>query len=87
MDEDLTDYEKSGKLCYFPLVQNPDENWIQGSGRVSESMIRSFMPEPYPNDNEQSDSMIIVCGPPKLKDSVSEIITEKMGWKNAFIYH
>lgn len=45
------------------------------------------MPEPYPNDNEQSDSMIIVCGPPKLKDSVSEIITDKMGWKNAFIYH
>lgn len=20
LDEDLTDYEKSGKLCYFPLV-------------------------------------------------------------------
>lgn len=28
LDEDLTDYEKIGKLCYFPLVQNPDENWI-----------------------------------------------------------
>ncbi len=49
-------------------------------------MIRSFMPEPYPNENEQSDSMIIVCGPPKLKDSVNDIITNQMGWKNAFIY-
>ena len=30
LDEDLTDYEKSGNLCYFPLVQNPDENWTLG---------------------------------------------------------
>jgi len=28
LDEDLTDFEKMGKLCYFPLVQSPDENWI-----------------------------------------------------------
>ena len=65
-----------GKLCYFPLVQNPDENWIQGQGRVSEEMIRAFMPEPYPNENEESDSLIIVCGPPKLKESVNSIITD-----------
>ena len=44
------------------------------------------MPEPYPNDNEESDSLIIVCGPPKLKDSVSAIITDQMQWKNAFIF-
>lgn len=86
MDEDLTDYEKAGKLCYFPLVQNPDENWMNGTGRVSEQMIRSFMPEPFPNDNTQSDSIIIVCGPPKLRESVGTIIGDEMGWKNAFIY-
>ena len=43
------------------------------------------MPEPFPNDNAKSDSMVIVCGPPKLKDSVSGLI-DGMGWKNAFIY-
>ena len=83
----MTDYEKAGLLCYFPLVQNPDENWTLGQGRVTEQMIRSFMPEPYPNDNEASDSMIIVCGPPKLKEAVGPLISEQMGWKNAFIYH
>ena len=86
LDEDLTEYEKMGKLCYFPLVQNPDENWTLGQGRVSEQMIRSFMPEPYPNDDTESDSMIIICGPPALKDSVGDIISNELGWKNAFIY-
>ena len=86
LDEDLTEFEKMGKLCYFPLVQSPDENWIQGSGKVNDQMISALMPEPYPNDNEESDSLIIVCGPPKLRDSVGQIIQEDLGWKNAFIF-
>lgn len=32
LDEDLTDFEKQGKLYYFPIVQAPDENWTLGSG-------------------------------------------------------
>ena len=79
-----------GKLCYFPLVQNPDENWIQGHGRVSEPMIRSFMPEPLitsdEGDRTKEDSLIIVCGPPKLRDAVKTITDETLGWKNVFIY-
>jgi hypothetical protein len=27
LDEDLTEFEKSGMLSYNPVVQNPDENW------------------------------------------------------------
>ena len=49
-------------------------------------MIRSLMPEPFPNENPKSDSLIIVCGPPKLRDSIKEI-TGEMGWKNTFIYN
>lgn len=30
LDEDLAEFEKAGKLCYFPLVQSPDENWTLG---------------------------------------------------------
>ena len=49
-------------------------------------MIRSYMPEPFPNNSEETDSLIIVCGPPKLKDSVKSLISEELGWKNSFIY-
>ena len=73
-------------MNYFPLVQNPDENWTQGQGRVNELMVKSFMPEPYPKDNEKSDSMIIVCGPPPLRESCKTIIEDDLGWRNTFIY-
>ena len=36
LDEDLTEFEKLGKLSYFPLVQNPDENWTLGQGKITE---------------------------------------------------
>ena len=81
----MTEYEKAGKLCYFPLVQNPDENWTLGQGRVNKEMIRSLMPEPISENREEDDSVIIVCGPPKLKESVAKIIDE-IGWNNVFIY-
>jgi len=83
LDEDLTEFEKEGKLCYVPLVQNPDENWVLGSGRVTEDMIRSYMPEAF---QENDESLIIVCGPPKLKEAVKGILDE-MEWKNYFIFN
>ena len=58
LDEDLTEYEKMGKLFYFPVVQAPDENWELADGRVTKEMIENIMP-PI-NDPE---SLIIVCGP------------------------
>ena len=64
MDEDLTEFEKAGKLCYFPLVQNPDENWTLGQGRVNEEMVRALMPESHAKEGEEDDSVIIICGPP-----------------------
>lgn len=44
LDEDLIEFEKAGIMSYFPIVQNPDENWRLGEGRVSEKMMESFMP-------------------------------------------
>ena len=35
LDEDLIEYEKEGKLFYFPVVQAPDENWELADGHVS----------------------------------------------------
>jgi hypothetical protein len=40
----LIDYEKAGKLFYFPIVQAPDENWALGSGKITPQMIEHFMP-------------------------------------------
>ena len=58
LDEDLTEYEKMGKLFYFPVVQAPDENWQMADGRISKDMIENIMP---PIDDPES--LIIVCGP------------------------
>jgi NAD(P)H-flavin reductase len=84
LDEDLTEFEKAGKLCYFPVVQNPDENWVYGQGRISEAMIKSFMPD---SSESLDDSLIIVCGPPKLKDEMKRVIVDEMGYTNTFFFN
>ena len=47
-------------------------------------MIEHFMPLDY--EEEKSDSLIMVCGPPALKDSIKEI-TDEMGLKNMYFYN
>ena len=84
LDEDLTDFEKQGKLCYLPVVQNPDENWSYARGRVTRNMLEHFMPFDY--EDQVSDSVIMVCGPPDLKNSINEI-TKEMGLKNVFFFN
>ena len=81
LDEDLTEYEKAGKLFYFPVVQAPDENWHFADGRISHKMIEHLMPP-----KNDPDSLTIVCGPQKLKDSVKQIMTE-MEYENYFIFN
>jgi len=80
LDEDLTEYEKMGKLFYFPVVQSPDENWQLAEGYITEKMIESFMPP------DSDESLIIICGPPKLKDSVKELL-DNMEYKNYFLFN
>ena len=86
----MTDFEKLGKLCYFPLVQNPDEQWTFGQGKINKEMISNLMPEPLllgeDSQSGEEDSVIIVCGPPKLKESMQEIMAE-LGWNNAFYFN
>ena len=81
LDEDLNDYEKDGKLFYFPIVQAPDENWEMADGDVNEKMIEHIMP---PKNAE--NSIIIVCGPPKLKQDVKNLL-DQMGYQNYFIFN
>jgi NAD(P)H-flavin reductase len=84
LDEDLSEFEKMGKLCYLPVVQNPDENWNQAKGRITREMIEHFMPMEYADG--EPDSIIMVCGPPALKDAIKSI-TDEMGLKNMYFYN
>ena len=63
------------------MVQAPDENWQLADGKVNAKMIESLMP---PKNEE--DTIIIVCGPQKLKDSVKELLDE-MEYTNYFIFN
>ncbi len=45
--EDLVNYDKSGKLSFYPVVETPTASkWVFGSGRVTETMIQDYMPSP-----------------------------------------
>jgi cytochrome-b5 reductase len=57
LDEDLLRCDEKGILNYFPVVENPDEMWLHGEGRLTKEMVQSFMPPP-----EIEDSHILVCG-------------------------
>jgi len=81
LDEDLTDYQKSGKLYYFPIVRAPDENWEMADGDVTRQMIENIMPP-----KNTPNSLIIVCGPPKLKIEVKKLLDE-MEYHNYFIFN
>lgn len=42
------------------------------------------MPDPYEN---LDDSLIIVCGPPKLKDEMKRVMVDEMGYTNTFFFN
>jgi len=62
-------------------VQAPDENWELAEGKVTKEMIREMMP-----GKEDDDALIIVCGPPKMKQDVKQLLDE-MGYSNYFIFN
>jgi NAD(P)H-flavin reductase len=80
LDEDLTEFEKMGKLFYFPIVQAPDENWTLGTGRITHKMIEASMP---PKNTD--DSLILICGGSQLKAEVVQVL-EEMDYKNYFVF-
>jgi len=78
----LTEFEKQGKLHYFPIVQAPDENWtVGGTGRITPKMIESFMPP-----KNQDDSLIIICGGGGIKQEVESVLKE-MDYRNYFVFN
>jgi cytochrome-b5 reductase len=51
---------------YF-VLSKPPSDWMGGVGHINKQMIQSLMPAP----NRASDSIILVCGPPKFMETIS----------------
>ena len=60
-DEDAR--EHASFHCYHVLEQ-PPAGWSQGTGRITEDMLRVHLPPPGP------DTVIFLCGPPPMTDAV-----------------
>ena len=60
-DEDVR--EHASFHCYHVLEQ-PPVGWPQGTGRITEVMLREHLPPPGP------DTVIFLCGPPPMTDAL-----------------
>ena len=60
-DEDAR--EHANFHCYHALEQ-PPAGWSQGTGRITEDMLRVHLPPPGPG------TVIFLCGPPPMTDAL-----------------
>ncbi len=60
-DEDVR--EHASFHCYHVLEQ-PPAGWSQGTGRITEDILRAQLPSPGP------DTAIFLCGPPPMTDAL-----------------
>jgi cytochrome-b5 reductase len=60
-DEDAR--EHASFHCYHVLEQ-PPAGWSQGTGRITETILRAQLPAPGP------DTVIFLCGPPPMVDAI-----------------
>ena len=53
--------------CYHVLEQ-PPPGWAQGTGRITEEILRRHLPPPNP------DTVIFLCGPPLMVDALESTL-------------
>ena len=76
LDDDFIRQDELGVLSYLPIVENPDDMWLHGEGRVSKKFLELTMPPPY-----LDDSHVLLCGPRELVTSAQGILTE-LGYRD-----
>ena len=59
--------EHSNFHCYHVLEQ-PPAGWSQGTGRITEDVLRRHLPSPGP------ETVIFLCGPPPMVDPMEAIL-------------
>jgi cytochrome-b5 reductase len=75
-DEDAR--EHASFHCYHVLSQ-PPAGWSQGTGRITEDILRGHLPPPGP------DSVIFLCGPPPMVDALETTLKSLGHSGNAII--
>lgn len=60
-EEDVRDH--ASFHCYHVLSE-PPAGWSQGTGRITEAVLREHLPPPGP------DTVIFLCGPPSMVDAL-----------------
>lgn len=63
--------------CYH-VLEEPPPGWSEGSGRITEEMLRTHLPPPGP------DAVIFLCGPPPMVDAM-ETMLRSIGHKEQAI--
>ena len=52
----------------YHVLEQPPDGWTQGSGRISEDILRRHLPPPAP------DTAVFLCGPPPMVDALEDTL-------------
>ena len=63
-DEWDEDVRKHASFHCYHVLEQPPAGWSQGTGRITEAMLREHLPPPGP------DTVIFLCGPPPMADAL-----------------
>jgi len=58
------DAREHASFRYHHVLEQPPKGWSQGTGRISEEILRRHLPPPAP------DTVIFLCGPPPMVNAV-----------------
>lgn len=75
---DSTAHERRNFHCYHVLSE-PPPGWSQGTGRISDEILRRHLPPPGP------DTSIFLCGPPPMVDALETALKNLGHSENAII--
>eukprot|EP00301_Raphidiophrys_heterophryoidea_P019712 c4589_g1_i1.p1 GENE.c4589_g1_i1~~c4589_g1_i1.p1 ORF type:complete len:303 (+),score=65.95 c4589_g1_i1:46-909(+) len=77
--EELGSLSKDKRFSVFLTLDKPPQGWTQGSGFVTEAMMRERLFEPSPN------TLCLFCGPPPMVNG-GKATMEKMGYSKDNIF-
>jgi cytochrome-b5 reductase len=69
-DEWDEDARKHASFNCHHVLEQPPAGWSQGTGRITEAILRRYLPPPGP------DTVIFLCGPPPMADALEATLKE-----------
>lgn len=65
---------KHWNLSVFHTVEKPSWHWLHGRGRVHQKMLERHA------FHAGDESILLLCGPGAMTDTISEICIKQLGW-------